>query len=200
MTKFEGNTAHFRDGSTREVDAVILCTGYQHHFPFMEDSLRLRTRNRLWPPGLYKGVIWMDNPKLAYLGMQDQYYTFSMFDAQAWYVRDVIMGRTALPSREEMEKGAAGWQTREEALRNPMEDIDFQTDYCKDLSAATDYDIDWDVQSDNFKHWEHHKEEDIATYRDYSHASPVTGTKAPAHHTKWWEALDDSMETFMDIR
>ena len=188
------------DGSTREVDAVILCTGYQHHFPFMEDSLRLRTRNRLWPPGLYKGVVWMDNPKLAYLGMQDQYYTFSMFDAQAWYVRDVIMGRIEPPSREEMEKDAAQWQAREEALRNPIDDIDFQTAYCKDLSAATDYAIDWDVQSDNFKHWEHHKDEDIATYRDHSHVSPVTGVQAPVHHTKWWEALDDSLETFMDTR
>ena len=108
VTKFEGNTAHFGDGSTREIDAVILCTGYQHHFPFMEDALRLRTGNRLWPPGLYKGVVWLDNTKLFYLGMQDQYYTFSMFDAQAWYVRDVILGGIALPSREEMEKDTAG--------------------------------------------------------------------------------------------
>ena len=200
VVKFEGNTAHFRDGSTREVDAVILCTGYQHHFPFMEDSLRLRTGNRLWPPGLYKGVVWMDNPKLAYLGMQDQYYTFSMFDAQAWYARDVILGRTELPPREEMEKDAAGWQAREEALRNPIDDIDFQTAYCKDLAAATDYDMDWDVQCENFKHWEHHKDEDIAGYRDHSHKSPVTGTQAPMHHTKWWEALDDTLETFMDTK
>ena len=55
----------------------------------------------------------MDNPKLAYLGMQDQYYTFSMFDAQAWYLRDVILGRIELPAREEMEKDSAGWQARE---------------------------------------------------------------------------------------
>ena len=108
------------------------------------------------------------------------------------------VGRIEFPSREEMEEDAAQWQAREEALRNPMEDIDFQTDYCKDLSAATDYAIDWGVQSDNFKAWEHHKDEDIATYRDHPHVSPVTGTKAPAHHTKWWEAMDDSMETFMN--
>ena len=151
MTKFEGNTAHFSDGSTREIDAVILCTGYQHHFPFMEDALRLRTGNRLWPPGLYKGVVWLDNTKLFYLGMQDQYYTFSMFDAQAWYVRDVILGRIALPPREEMEKDMAEWQAREEALEDPIQDIDYQTDYCKDLSAPTDYEMDWDIQSDNFK-------------------------------------------------
>ena len=78
--------------------------------------------------------------------------------------------------------------------------FDFQTDYCKDLSAPTDYEIDWDVQSDNFKHWEHHKEEDIATYRDHAHQSPVTGTEAPTHHTAWWGALDDSLETFMETR
>ena len=35
VTRFEGNKAHFKDGSARDVDAVILCTGYQHHFPFM---------------------------------------------------------------------------------------------------------------------------------------------------------------------
>ena len=58
--------------------------------------------------------------------------------------------------------------------------------------------MDWDVQSDNFKNWEHHKEDGITTYRDRSHKSPVTGTQAPLHHTSWWEALDDSQETFMD--
>ena len=179
---------------------MILCTGYQHHFPFMADDLRLKTHNRLWPPGLYKGVMWIDNPQLVYLGMQDQYYTFSMFDAQAWYARDVMLGRIALPAREEMERDSAAWAAREEALRNPIEDIDFQTDYCKELSAATDYTIDWDVQCENFKAWEHHKDEDITTYRDHAHISPVTGTRAPVHHTKWWEALDDSMETFMDTR
>ena len=57
------------------------------------------------PPRLYKGIFWLDNPKLMYLGMQDQFYTFSMFDAQAWYARDVILGRIKLPSKAEMAEG-----------------------------------------------------------------------------------------------
>src|SRR5690606_24797443 len=89
LVRVEGNTAHFADGSSKDVDAIILCTGYQHHFPFLPDELTLRTSNRLYPQGLYKGVFWIDNPKLIYLGMQDQYYTFNMFDAQAWFARDV---------------------------------------------------------------------------------------------------------------
>ena len=59
------------------MDAIILCTGYLHHFPFMTDELRLRTTNCLAPASLYKGVVWVDNAKLFYLGMQDQYYTLT---------------------------------------------------------------------------------------------------------------------------
>ena len=200
ISHFDGSTVHFRDGNIREVDAVVLCTGYLHHFPFLEDRLRLRTHNRLFPGVLYKGVAWIDNPKLLYLGMQDQYYTFSMFDAQAWYARDLIMGKIALPSKAEMEEDAAAWQAREETLEDPIEDIDFQTDYCKDLCAKLDYGLDFDVACENFKRWEHDKEHNILTYRDRVHPSPVTGTDAPLHHTSWWEAMDDSAETFLATR
>ena len=48
----------------RDVDAIILCTGYLHYFPFLEKSLTLETHNRLYPPKLYKGVVWQDNHKL----------------------------------------------------------------------------------------------------------------------------------------
>ena len=83
LQKVEGNTATFKDGSTCHADAIILCTGYKHHFPFLPDDLRLKTANRLAAANLYKGVAWVPNPKLFYLGMQDQWFTFNMFDAQA---------------------------------------------------------------------------------------------------------------------
>ena len=63
-----------------EADAIILCTGYLHHFPFISEDLKLKTGNRLYPPMLYKGVVWQNNHKLFYLGMQDQFHTFNMFD------------------------------------------------------------------------------------------------------------------------
>ena len=197
IDRFEGNTAHFSNGDIREIDAVILCTGYLHHFPFLPENLRLATHNRLYPGTLYKGVVWIVNPKVIYLGMQDQYYTFSMFDAQAWYAREVILGRIELPSASEMAADAKNWQDREEALEDPIQDIDFQTDYCKDLCRELDYGLDWDMAAENFKHWEHHKEENIVTYRDKAHPSPVTGTTAPRHHTDWWSEMDDSAESFL---
>ncbi len=198
LTKIDGKTAHFRDGTSREVDAIVMCTGYLHHFPFIEDSLRLKTRNRLYPPNLYKGIFWWGNPKLAYIGMQDQYYTFNMFDAQAWYARDVILGRIALPTISDQAVDMNKWVALEEALTNPFEAIDFQTEYVRELIAPTDYPrLDVDMCAKLFKEWEHHKVEGILTYRDRSYPSTLTGTMAPKHHTTWMHALDDSLEAFL---
>lgn len=198
LLRLEGRTAHFKDGGSRDVDAIILCTGYQHSFPFMEENLRLRTYNRLYPPQLYKGIFWASNPKLMYLGMQDQFYTFSMFDAQAWYARDVILGRLQLPSGEAITKDIAGWVAREEKLKNPTEQIDFQTDYVKDLLKDVDYPkFGLDHAADMFKEWEHHKEESILGYRDKAFPSPCTGTMGAMHHTAWFKAMDDSMASFL---
>jgi trimethylamine monooxygenase len=198
ITKVEGRKVSFKDGSSVQADAIILCTGYLHHFPFLVDGLKLKTHNRMNPPGLYKGIFWLDNPKLIYLGMQDQFYTFSMFDAQAWYARDVILGRIELPPKADMAADVDLWVTREEKLADPFEMIDFQTDYTKELVAATDYpDFDLDMVADLFKEWEHDKEQSITGYRDKAFKSPCTGTMAPMHHTPWIDALDDSMAAFL---
>ena len=200
LTRLVGKTACFKDGSSREVDAIVLCTGYQHSFPFLPDDLRLKTANRLYPLGLYKGVFWQDDPGLIYVGMQDQYYTFNMFDAQAWYARDVVLGRIALPERDAREADIAAWRAREEALEDPFQAIDFQTDYVRDLLAETDYPhLDVDMVARLFKEWEHHKEAGILTYRDRAYPSTITGTMAPVHHTPWIKAMDDSLETFMGV-
>ena len=139
MDRIEGNKAIFKDGTIQEMDALILCTGYLHHFPFLSEELKLKTHNRLYPPKLYKGVAWQDNPNLFYLGMQDQFHTFNMFDAQAWYVRDIIMNKISLPSNDEMEKDIKNWVSKEEALEDAHQMIDFQTDYCVDLCSSIDY-------------------------------------------------------------
>ncbi len=198
LTHVDGKTVHFVGGGTKDVDAIILCTGYQHYFPFLPDDLRLETKNRLWVPGLYKGVAWEANPRLLYLGMQDQYYTYNMFDAQAWWARDVMLGRIELPSAAEMAADSAAWLEREEALGTAYEEIDFQGDYTQDLVDATDY-PDFDIPEVNrmFKQWKDDKKADIMNYRDKGFRSTLTGTMAPVHHTPWMEAMDDSMETYL---
>jgi len=199
LTHVENKTAYFKDGTSKEVDAIILCTGYLHYLPFLPDDLRLKTDNRLWPLGLYKGVVWEKNPKLFYLGMQDQFFTFNMFDAQAWYVRDLIMGRLSLPATTaEMTADSQAWRKREEALTTDESMIRFQADYVQQLINATDYpsfDIEGVIQT--FLVWEQHKKESIMTFRDHSYRSLMTGKQSPMHHTPWKDALDDSLEAYL---
>jgi len=198
LTKVDGNLATFKDGTTAEVDAIILCTGYLHHFPFMSDELTLKTTNRLATADLYKGVTWVHNPNVYYLGMQDQWYTFNMFDAQAWYVRDTILGKIPTPDKQTMLDDVAQRVAAEDAIEDDYGCIRYQGDYVKELIAQTDYpDFDVDAANEAFFQWKKHKKENIMTFRDNAYKSAITGTMAPLHHTKWVDALDDSYESYM---
>ena len=199
LQRVDGNTATYKDGTTGHVDAVILCTGYLHHFPFLPDGLRLRTKNRLATADLYRGVAWVKNPKLFYLGMQDQWYTFNMFDAQAWYVRDVIMGRLAVPASEAVRAAdVVARVAAEDAIADGYEAIAYQGAYVQELIDLTDY-PSFDIPASNaaFYAWKKHKVKDIMTFRDNAYASVMTGTMAPLHHTPWKDALEDSMESYL---
>ena len=198
LKKVEGNRAYFEDGSTKDVQAIILCTGYLHHFPFLADELRLKTKNILYPLHLYKGVVWEKNTQLLYLGMQDQWYTFNMFDAQAWYARDVILGKIQPPSLTEMRDHTKDWHEKEQALEDAKAMISFQGDYVQMLIDETDY-PSFDIKGVNqtFVNWKNDKAENIMGYRDKSYPSLITGSKSPAHHTAWLKAMDDSMKEYL---
>ncbi|WP_417236898.1 flavin-containing monooxygenase [Bizionia paragorgiae] len=198
LTHFDGDTAHFNNGHKEQFDAVIMCTGYQHKFPFLPDELRLKTKNNLYPDNLYKGIFFNDLPQLMYLGMQDQYYTFNMFDTQAWVARDFMMNRYEIPSKEERRKDIDLWLEKNNNLQSSFDHVDFQTDYIKELIALSDYpDFNLDKVADMFKEWLNDKDENILTYRDKTFQSVVTGTVAAEHHTEWMDELDDSKERYL---
>ena len=198
LTHVDGRTVHFVDGSTAEVDAIISCTGYLHHFPFVDDELRLVTANRLATSMLYRGVVFQPENRILYLGMQDQWYTFNMFDAQAWYARDVILGRIELPDADEQARWISDFQAAEDAVEDDYGAIDFQGAYTQDLVDQTDYpDFNTPLVNKMFYDWKKHKKQSIIGYRDHGHTSPLTGTVAPIHHTQWDDALDDSLESYL---
>ena len=198
LEKVEGRTCTFKDGTTRDVDAIILCTGYRHHFPFMAPELRLETANRLATADLWKGVVHVADPALFYLGMQDQWYTFNMFDAQAWFARDVMLGRIEVPDEAARRADVEARVAAEDALEDDYAAIRYQGDYVRELIAETDYpDFDVDGANEAFFQWKKDKKKGIMTFRDNAYRSVITGTMAPVHHTPWKDAMDDSMETYL---
>lgn len=201
LQRVETNTAYFKDGSSAEVDAIILCTGYLHYFPFMEEALKLRTANRLATADLYKGVVYNGNSKLFYLGMQDQWFTFNMFDAQAWYVRDIILGKIAVPDKAAREADVIARVNAEDALEDDYGAIKYQGDYTEELIGDTDYpSFNVAAACEAFYQWKKHKKENIMGFRDNAYLSPMTGSTAPKHHTPWVEALDDSLESYLQTK
>ena len=199
LVKVNERTAFFKDGSSAEFDAIILCTGYKHHFPFLPDDLRLKTANRLACNDLYKGVVWNNNPKLFYLGMQDQWYTFNMFDAQAWYVRDVLMGQIQLPDQKIMDRDPVIRQENEDALEDDYACIRYQGAYVQELINETDYEnFNIDAANEAFFQWKKAKKKNIMTFRDQGGLiSPMDESISPPHHTEWKDELDDTMASYM---
>ena len=143
-------------------------------------------------------MVHPDCTSLYFVGMPDQYYTFTMFDAQAFVARDLVLGRLPSPSPQEMAADVAAWRARYAEVGSIMEQIDFQTEYVRDLMTLTDYpSFDLDLVRQHFVEWEHDKEESITGYRDKSFASPCTGSVGPTPGTTWWDEPDDSLARFL---
>lgn len=201
LKRFDYDHAYFIDGTSAQIDSVIFCTGYKHHFPFLEDDLRLCTENTLWINGLYKGVFWENNTNLIYLAMQNQVYTFPLFYAQANYVRDVILGAISLPSKEEMEKDSNKWREREKTVNLALDSPDpilYQADYIADLLSKVSDSTEFDFKAANqiFFEFLKHRAENIMGFRDQSYASMVTKRIAPQPLNLWLN--DFTPDTFED--
>ena len=69
---------------------------------YFREELRLKSKNVLYPPGLYKGIIWQEdgNNKLLYVGVQDQFYTYTMFDVCALWAVKYIEGEMSVPDEK----------------------------------------------------------------------------------------------------
>jgi len=199
LLRLDGNAAVFIDGSNAVVDAIILCTGFKHDYPFLREDLRLKSGNVFYTPNLYKGIVWTKggNGKLLYVSSQDNAYTFTMFDVQARWAVKLIQGEMTLPAKEEQEQQWRRWEDRLKTIKEAPGMIDFQTDYIKDIlkDLGTDYPHDLDVGS-IFHSWLGHKQENLVSYRDQSFKSKFTGTQSPAPQSNFMEAYDDSMKKF----
>ena len=188
LSRIQGKTVHFSDGSQRVFDSIIMCTGYKHHFPFITDDLRLDTKNCFYPAHLYKGLFWQTNPRLIYLGMQNIAFSLTLFDVQARYVRDVILNHIVLPDDpEDRVKDITEWMEREKSLMVNTKCVDdtlfqelliFQSEYLDDLqSAIKEYPvINLDAVLTIFKQFIRHRKENMSTYRQHQFASTITGT------------------------
>ncbi|KAK3600993.1 hypothetical protein CHS0354_008102 [Potamilus streckersoni] len=200
LEKIEGQTVFFKDGTSTEVDAIIYCTGYKHTFSFLPDNLRLQTENRFYPPNLYKGIVWIKtgNNKLMYIGMQNQFYSMTMFDVQSFWACRVILGEKTLPEKDTMEADITRWTQKLERVTSIAQAMDFQTKYVMDLCRDSGYQYNLDVK-DILNDWDQKKRESIITYRDNVFKSKFTGTVSCKPPKPFMAAFEDSLDSFCKL-
>lgn len=92
---------HFVNGALRKVDKIILCTGYEYSFPFLDDSCGFRVINKqkIWP--LYKHTFNAQYPTMCFLAMIRP-ITVVYCDLQVMWALRVWLGLQQLPSVDEM--------------------------------------------------------------------------------------------------
>lgn len=208
LERIENRKAYFKDGSCADdLDSIILCTGYRHQHSYMAENLRLRLiHNANVPPNLYKGIFWVTQPRLAYLGMHNQTYTFTMFDAQAALVRDVYLGIVKLPAADDesaRRKDIAEWEAREAPLTSADHEAaaDLQTEYIKDVLSLCDQStapyFDFERATVSIYKFFDDKRKDISTYRDQPYDSIFPPyKKAPVTNKPWLKAMDDTISGY----
>ncbi|WAR09363.1 GSXL9-like protein [Mya arenaria] len=182
---FKNNTAHFVDRSSVEIDAVIFATGY-------------------CPAGLYNGTLFHKegNNNLFYIGVLEQFHTFTYCEALAYWTCRFIRGdfKQEPVSREEMQKSADEWHQLANECKNEHDIVRFQARVIKNLVEAADYPypeicrmelllLEWiDVRQGHL---------DLTTFRDHSYKSVYTGKMTPPSNIPFMDNMDDSVEAYL---
>jgi trimethylamine monooxygenase len=200
VIKIDKETVYFKDNSSQEFQAIIFCTGYEHYFPFLDDNLRLKSTSSLFPPDLYKTIVWLNQPRLMYLGMQRVTFSFNIGNIQAWYARDVILGKISLPStKDEMQCDIELWKIKEKSIRSASDYANIHKEYLLDLIAATNYPhFDIDQMAKMFLECIETRYENMLTYREKTYTSVLTNTMAKQHPLPWLNEMDDRLENFIN--
>ncbi len=102
VTRLDGQTVHFEDGTSDDFDAIVYATGYNITFPFFDPEFisapdnQIRLYKRMFKPGI-------DN--LVFIGFAQAIPTlFPFVECQSRLLAAYAVGRYALPSVSEMER------------------------------------------------------------------------------------------------
>ncbi|XP_060764402.1 uncharacterized protein LOC132873144 isoform X2 [Neoarius graeffei] len=106
MKVLDDGSLFFQDGSVAHAQVLLLCTGYNYHFPFLcPKQLGLEVQHHLVAP-LYKYLVLPAFPSLFFIGLCKIICPFLHFHYQIQFALAVLDGTVQLPSRELMEEDA----------------------------------------------------------------------------------------------
>jgi cation diffusion facilitator CzcD-associated flavoprotein CzcO len=112
-TEVRGQRVSFQDGTSEEVDAIILSTGYDLHLPFLSDELRQTLGVDAQHINLHHFTFHPDLEGLAFMGL---YLVggpfFPLLELQARWIAYTWANVLPKPSEAELREGVARYQAR----------------------------------------------------------------------------------------
>lgn len=100
VVRLSSKCVHFSDGSDVELDAIVMCTGYNVRFPFFDPDFVSAPDNRL---PLFLRVHKPGVPNLFFIGLcQTVGAILPIAEAQASWVAEQLAGEYSLPPTTEM--------------------------------------------------------------------------------------------------
>jgi dimethylaniline monooxygenase (N-oxide forming) len=102
ISQLAGDRVRYADGSERQADLIVYCTGYKITFPFFDERFFAAPDNRLV---LYKRVFDPEHHGLYFIGfVQPWGAIMPLAELQGRLVADHLLGEYALPSPAEMRR------------------------------------------------------------------------------------------------
>ena len=100
ITRIDGKTIHFSDGTSDEFDVLIGATGYEVTLPFISADIVPVEENGV---RLYKRMVRPGWPGLFFFGFFNTDTALNMiYEHQARWIREISLGNASLPSETEM--------------------------------------------------------------------------------------------------
>uniref|UniRef100_A0A182W8C5 Flavin-containing monooxygenase n=1 Tax=Anopheles minimus TaxID=112268 RepID=A0A182W8C5_9DIPT len=96
------NSVEFVDGSQHPVTVIFYCTGYQYSFPFLHPDCGVQVDDN-WVRPLYKHVLNINHPTMAFIGLPFYVCATLMFELQARFCVKFYSDQLPMPSKAEMQ-------------------------------------------------------------------------------------------------
>lgn len=126
ISKIEGDTVYFSDGTKMEADALVHATGYNFDLPFLDcEAAGICCKTEPYARiSLYKHIFPTSVDNLAFVGFVSinnmEGSLHRIIETQSRWVAGVFKGDYKLPDRKEMELEVSGWEKSLEETYNPM--------------------------------------------------------------------------------
>ncbi|XP_058169963.1 senecionine N-oxygenase-like [Anopheles ziemanni] len=170
VLRIHQDSVEFQDGCNHQITVIFYCTGYRYSFPFLHPDCGVDVDDN-WVRPLYKHVLNINHPTMAFIGLPFYVCATLMFELQARFCVAFYSGRLSMPKKTEMlddhecemnERRSRGLKKRQAHMMG----ADYQGSYYRSLAHRAQItpipEVMTDIHIDSGKR----KKEDLQNYRN----------------------------------